>query len=257
LKDYIEPPIKSKVKIRGYNGSTNSTRVGTVKWKIKDDNGKVHNFILPNIFYSSSVETRLLSPQHLAQVRNKGRDTYCLTYHDAVIMRWNKDKYQITAPLDNRKHSNVGVIRSAPGIKNYLTSCEAYDHEHATLAYPATINIDEEAGINQQAPNDQMREPTSHEIEPLLHDEDTSVEDEYPTYSQDSQEYMHWHYRLNHPSHTVISKMGEQGRLPRRITKILATMQTQHKKPPMCHDCCGAKAHLKYIAKYLKTMQVQ
>ena len=52
LKDYIEPPIKSKVKIRGYNGSTNSTRVGTVKWKIKDDNGKVHNFILPNTFFT-------------------------------------------------------------------------------------------------------------------------------------------------------------------------------------------------------------
>jgi hypothetical protein len=140
LKDYIEPPIKSKVKIRGYNGSTNSTRVATVKWKIKDDNGKVHNFILPNTYYSPSVETRLLSPQHWAQVRNKGRDTYCVTYHDAIIMRWNKDKYQITAPLDNRKHSNVGVMISAPGIKNYLTSCEAYDQEHATLAYPATIN---------------------------------------------------------------------------------------------------------------------
>ncbi len=38
------------------------TMVGTVKWKIKDDNGKVHNFILPNTYYSSSVETRLLSP---------------------------------------------------------------------------------------------------------------------------------------------------------------------------------------------------
>jgi hypothetical protein len=70
LKEYIEPPIKSKVKISGYNGSTNSTTVGTVKWKIKDDYGKVHNFILPNTFYSSSVETRLLSPQHWAQVRN-------------------------------------------------------------------------------------------------------------------------------------------------------------------------------------------
>jgi hypothetical protein len=31
--------------------------VGTVKWKIKDDNGKVHNFMLPNTSYSSSVET--------------------------------------------------------------------------------------------------------------------------------------------------------------------------------------------------------
>jgi hypothetical protein len=56
-----------------------------------------------------------------------------------MIMRWNKDKYQITAPLDNRKHRNVGVLRSAPGIKQYLTVCQAMDQENTTLAYPATI----------------------------------------------------------------------------------------------------------------------
>jgi len=74
INDYIEPPVKSSVRVRGYNGSTNSTMVGTVKWKIKGDNGKVHNFILPNTYYSSSVEKRLLSPQHWAQTRKKGRD---------------------------------------------------------------------------------------------------------------------------------------------------------------------------------------
>ncbi|MFN9983577.1 MAG: hypothetical protein ACK53Y_26870, partial [bacterium] len=57
-------------------------------------------------------------------------------------MRWNKDKYQITAPLDNRKHRNVGVVRSAPGIKQYLTVCQAMDQEYTTLAYPATICMD-------------------------------------------------------------------------------------------------------------------
>jgi len=100
INDYIEPPAKLSVRIRGYNGNTNSTKVETVKWKIKDDNGKIHNFILPNTYYSSSVETRLLSPPHWAQTRKKGRDSYCITYHDAIIMRWNKDKYKITAPLD-------------------------------------------------------------------------------------------------------------------------------------------------------------
>ncbi len=60
INDYIEPPVKSKVMVRGYNGNTNSTMVGTVKWNINDDNGKVDNFILPNTYYSSSVETRLL-----------------------------------------------------------------------------------------------------------------------------------------------------------------------------------------------------
>ena len=75
INAYIEPPVKSSVRVRGYNGRTNSTKVGTVKWKIKDDNGKIHNFILPNTYYSSSVQTRLLSPQHWAQTRKKGRDS--------------------------------------------------------------------------------------------------------------------------------------------------------------------------------------
>jgi hypothetical protein len=31
--------------------------VGTVKWKIKDDKGKIHSFIIPNTYYSPLVET--------------------------------------------------------------------------------------------------------------------------------------------------------------------------------------------------------
>ncbi|MFN9981645.1 MAG: GAG-pre-integrase domain-containing protein, partial [bacterium] len=71
---------------------------------------------------------------------------------------------------------------------------------------------------------------------------DTTVEEDSPTYSQDTQEYMHWHYRLNHPTHTVMLKMAKQKMLPRRITKILSDMGKLHIKAPMCNDCCGAKA---------------
>jgi hypothetical protein len=245
INDYIEPPVKSEVKVRGYNGETNSTMVGTVKWKIKDDNGKVHNFILPNTYYSSSVETRLLSPQHWAQVKNKGRDTYCVTYHDAIIMRWNKDKYQITAPLDNRKHRNVGVMRSATGIKKYITSCQAYEKEFETLAYPATISMEDQSSriVNDENNTQTPIQPAITEIGiPIIQDEDVTIEEEYPTYAQDSQEYMHWHYRLNHPSHIIMIKMAKQNMLPRGITKILTSMDKQQIKPPMCNDCCGAKA---------------
>jgi hypothetical protein len=80
------------------------------------------------------------------------------------------------------------------------------------------------------------------ESEIILQDDDTTVEEDFPTYAQDSQEYMPGHYRLNRPSHTVMTKMEKQGMLPRGITKILTTMSKQHTKPPMCNDCCGAKA---------------
>ena len=36
----------------------------------------------------------------------------------------------------------MGVVRSAPGIKQYLTSCQAIDQEFTTIAYPATICMD-------------------------------------------------------------------------------------------------------------------
>jgi hypothetical protein len=277
INDYIEPPVKSSVRVRGYNGNTNSTMAGTVKWKIEYNKGKIHSFILPNTNYSPSVETRLLSPQHWAQTRKKGRDSYCITYHDAIIMRWNKVKYQITAPLDNRKHRNMGVVRSSSGITQYLTSCQAIDEEFTTLAYPATICMDckiaevtddeasveapkvsqeksekEMDGVRPVMPTEveQMREEIfkDKETESILHDDDKTEEEDFPTFSQDSQEYMHWHYRLNHPTHIVTTKMAKQG------------MGKQHTKPPMCNDCCGAKATRTpwtskgkgYIQKHLK-----
>jgi hypothetical protein len=165
----------------------------------------------------------------------------------------------------------VGVVRSALGIKQYLTSCQAIDQEFTTLAYPATICMDcqiaevtdDEAsvgapkisqdksektrdGVRPVMPTEieQMREEIfkDKESKTILQDDDTTVEENFPTYAQDSQEYMHWHYRLNQPSRTVITKMAKQGMLPRGITKILTTMSKQHTKPPMCNDCCGAKA---------------
>jgi len=78
--------------------------------------------------------------------------------------------------------------------------------------------------------------------ESMLQDDDMTVEEDSPTYSQDTQEYMHWHYKLNHPTHTVMTKMAKQKMLPRRITKILSDMGKLYIKPPMCNDCCGAKA---------------
>jgi hypothetical protein len=271
IKDYIEPPVKSTVRVRGYNGSTNSTMVGTVKWKIKDDKGKIHSFILPNTYNSPSVEHRLLSPQHWAQTRKKGRDSYCITYHDTIIMRWNKDKYQITALLDNRKQRNVGVVRSSTGITQYLTACQTIDTECTTLAYPAIICMDCQAAevtddeasivapkISQQTSNKEMERtrpvtPTEveqmrveifndKESEPIIYREDEPEEEDLHTYAQDSQEYMHWHYRLNHPSHTVMTRMAKLRMLPREITRILRTMNKQRVKPPICNDCSGAKA---------------
>jgi hypothetical protein len=73
---------------------------------------------------------------------------------------------------------------------------------------------------------------------PTVYDEEETEDEDFPTYARDSQEYMHWHCKLNHPTHTVMKKMAKQRMLPRGITRILTTMSKQCTKPPMCNDCC-------------------
>jgi hypothetical protein len=37
LANFIQPPKKSTVQVKGFNGATSSTKVGTVHWSILDD----------------------------------------------------------------------------------------------------------------------------------------------------------------------------------------------------------------------------
>ena len=80
------------------------------------------------------------------------------------------------------------------------------------------------------------------ESEPITYKEEGFEEEDLHTYAQDTQEYMHSHYRLNHPTHTVMTRMAKLKTLPKEITRILKTMVKQRVKPPMCNDCCGARA---------------
>ncbi len=68
------------------------------------------------------------------------------------------------------------------------------------------------------------------------------IVDEHPTFLDDVQEYMHWHYRLNHASHIVMIKLANKKLPPQRITQILKKMEKQRVKPPMCNDCYCANA---------------
>jgi hypothetical protein len=38
--DFIKPPKTSAIWVKGFNGTTSSTKVGTVRWSILDDSGQ-------------------------------------------------------------------------------------------------------------------------------------------------------------------------------------------------------------------------
>jgi trehalose-6-phosphatase len=101
---------------------------------------------------------------------------------------------------------------------------------------------DESQTPSADAIKEQDEEQMREGLKEVTFQDDEQVDEESPVYADDKQEYMHWHFRLNHPTHKVMCKMANQCILPRQITRILKAMEGKHTKPPMCNDCYGAKA---------------
>jgi hypothetical protein len=162
--DFITPPRSSKMIIKGFNGATATTKVGTVQWKLQDDTGQIHTITLPETYYSESVENRLLSPQHWAQVARQGKGTKCTTYHDCIVLSWGKGQYKKTIPLSS---SNVGVITAPPGITSFLHTCQL------TMCFPSTTASPDQLPVvsNSDDDPDQPLAPPDHA--PALVDQPT------------------------------------------------------------------------------------
>ena len=267
LADFITPPKQSTMMIKGFNGATATTRVGTVRWHIQDDAGKTHTLTLPQTYYSASVQTRLLSPQHWAQTAKQGNGTKCTTYHNRIILSWDKGKYKRTIPLAS---SNVGVITAPPGIQRFMETCKDTMTSYPLLSFPATIHLAAPAHPDlaqtiqhdtqvQDQPTESTKtyhtcQDTSHDkhsignhnrVQPIsvtFEQEDNDILNQHPTFMDEQQEYMRWHYKLNHASQRVMTKMAYKGMLPKPITKILRTLDKQGRKGPMCNDCYSASA---------------
>jgi hypothetical protein len=69
MTDYVEPPIRVKVKVNGIGGAVIATHKGTVKWAVEDDHGRRHTWLIPDTYFHESTPYRLLSPQHWAQTQ--------------------------------------------------------------------------------------------------------------------------------------------------------------------------------------------
>ena len=279
LEDYIDPPTTCTIKIRGYNSlSTKNTKVGTVRWQWADDNGRIHEFHLPNTYYAPEAETRLLSPQHWAQSSKEKTSNKCTTYHDSIILEWGHGKYKRTLPI-SKETRNVGIITTRQGIHNFQKWTERLKHQAPLLVMPTTIDWDGDPTTNDTVdptsitPMDHPTRATKILTKPNVSpaevhtrtpkkgertkrtpqdkrirvtfqepEEEGSDDDAEPTYMDEKHEYMRWHYKLNHASQRTMTRMAHQKLLPRFITKILKKMEKSGSKAPLCNDCYSACA---------------
>jgi hypothetical protein len=168
MEDFISPPWRVRANIEGYSGSTSATHVGTVRWRINDDLGQSHDILLPNTYYSPHGKHGLLCPQHWVQTAKDNHPhpngTWCATYADYIVLHWNQQQYRCTVKL--LPHTNVGIIRTAPGTQQYAQTCTLLEHRLGTLAMPTTIDL----GLTEKETEHSPAIITDSEDEPVERD---------------------------------------------------------------------------------------
>ena len=261
IEDFIDPPIPLNKRIKALNGTVDGAMIGTIKWHIEDDEGKVHPIILPNSLYLKSATSRLLSPQHWAQVAKDHKPlphgTWCATFHDRVVLYWAQQQYKRTIPLD-RYGTNVATIRSAPGYNAYSVFCDEHhlDDDNKAVCYEVGMVSDVESDNEVDSNNDDSNENYIR-TNPLTTDYSLSnntskhtttmgsydvvdnnllthvIEDEEDRQTiNHAAEFLRWHHRLGHISPKKIRLMAQQGLIPTYLSRCPI---------PICSSCMYGK----------------
>lgn len=248
---------RKDVFITGYGG--NKVRVaytGTIRWPVIDDAGALRELRLPNSLYTPSSKTRLLSPQHLAQVSDNSStpthlETRATAYSDKMTLQWGPNGHIKTVSLDS---SNLGTIHTASGFtksKRFHAKYAEHNSKHiieepylcfectdntiahmddGLLSYDATVRKGNEKEQSILSKGTLMELPEKLRESGVLGEIDVSmfkntkqgIESLQETYSdirKDEDLMMVMHHKFGHIPFKRIVRMAEMGLLPKRLAK--------------------------------------
>ena len=261
LTDFISPPQPINSKVKGIGGHAQATYKGTIQWKIQDDQGRTHQFTLPNSYFVATAPSRILCPQHLAQT---AKDNYplplgtgAITGGEYIQLFWDQRKYVKTIKLDPRR--NVGMTHTAPGIHKFngfmaqqaiQTPCPCCfdthiipDDEEESIqppdpVQPQTEEVQPQFPLQQLRPSATTQEqldkntPSTPQVDftPLQQTVTPNLieDEEEPTKLNPSDELLRWHYKLGHAPFKLLQNMAKKGDLPKRLATVI---------PPFCAAC--------------------
>ena len=139
---------------------------GVLRWRITDDEGRVHTFLIKDSYYHKESPYRLVSPQHLAQAcYDDGRGTWCGTYRNAAELHWDHNQYKRTIPLNE---SNIALMCSAPGFDSFVVFATAFEElteDSSFVCLPMTVSDNEDDSSDEETDPDETRGETMEQIE--------------------------------------------------------------------------------------------
>ena len=130
LLDFITElkPAKNN-KVRGAGGNIQIKGIGTLRWRIQDDEGKHHEIYIKNALYIPDLPISLLSPQHWSQQANDNapqkNGTWCATYDTHCVIHWDQQRYTKTVQHDKR--TNTPRMYTLPRSTRYRKQVTALE----------------------------------------------------------------------------------------------------------------------------------
>jgi hypothetical protein len=246
--DFVGKLIKEVKTIHGYHGAETKTIYrGLLQWRILDDEGNPHVIQIPNGYYDPKGTSRLISPQHWAQARIKGKDkdspdgTYCKTYHDRTILAWGNDQFKRTVPLDT---ANCFTLPLAPGFTAFHDYCKKNKIDpsatfKASECCMPTYQVQPAVTVSEGATKTTASEGAYSDPKLVnLNGEDQSATTTELTLEspkkEDSAELLRYHFKYGHVPFRRLQEMAQQGTIPPRLGKCPI---------PPCATCMFGKAH--------------
>jgi len=156
LADFADDLRNCNRAIKGFGGQRiTNVKIGTLHWKWEDNEGRIHEFNIPNSYYVPEGKVRLLSPQHWSQTQKDRRGTGEETTGDGVQLFWSQRTYKLNVPLG--RNDNVATFRLAPGYQAFQVFCSEADMDQSNdenpIAHPAQVVSDNEDNLEDAVPS--------------------------------------------------------------------------------------------------------
>lgn len=273
--DCVAGTIKPcNVMIKGIAGVAKCSEQGTVDWRVADDTGKIHHFLVPNTPICTTLPGRILSPQHWAQalqargIRTPYSKVGCWTSATHVTLEWGP--FRKTIPLDRK--SNVALLHTVTGHTKYTSYVAALAQPDlqpicfaasftALPSDPAAEVTDDDDTVERPTPPRPSVPPPPSELgekgdqidQPInFNDQPTAVglhQTWDSTLNNDEDEMYRTHVKLGHLSFAKIRALATKGELPKRLATC---------KAPMCAACqYGKMTRVPWRTKALETTHLK
>ena len=106
-KELFVGKIKSlnQVYIKGIGGKTKAEGYGTIKLRITDDDGELHDLEIHDVLYVPASPANLISPQRWSKTCHNPSGTGEITVGDHTLLFWDDQKYSKLVP----HHPDLGI----------------------------------------------------------------------------------------------------------------------------------------------------